>query len=81
MQIFIRNIQPKTITLDVESTDSVQIVKEKIYERTSVPPQYISLAFQGKVLHSSRPLHEYDVRNDDTLHVLFRRFAENRDSR
>ena len=77
MQIFIRNISSKTIVLDVHTTDSIHVVQKKIFERTSIPPHRISLAFQGKMLHASRPLHDCKLQKDDTLHVIFRRNVKN----
>ena len=64
MQIFVRTLTGKTITLEVEHTDSIEIVKEKIQEKEGIPPLLQRLIFVGRLLEDRRTLGDYKVSND-----------------
>ena len=72
MQIFIRNLQGKTKTLDVESTELVESVKVKVNSIEGIPTDEIRLIFTGKQLEDGRMISEYNIEKESTLHLVLR---------
>lgn len=72
MQLFVRTLTGKTMTVDVQSSDTIDSIKEKIAQQESIPVGHQRLVCGGKELTGGRTVGEYNIQKESTVHLVLR---------
>ncbi|KAJ2899309.1 Ubiquitin-like protein 1 [Zalerion maritima] len=70
MLIKVRTLTGKEIELDIEPTDKVSAIKERVEEKEGIPPVQQRLIYSGKQMADDKTATDYQLEGGSTLHLV-----------
>jgi len=71
-QIFVKTLTGKTITMDLEDSDSISTIKQKIQDKEGIPADQQRLVFNGKQLEDDKTVGDYNIQAEANIHLVLR---------
>lgn len=72
MQLFVKTLTGKTVSIEVEEGESIEDVKAKIAEKEGIPAEQQRIIFGGQQLQDGKTIDDYNIGDDATLHLVLR---------
>jgi len=72
VQLFVKTLTGKTVSIEVEAGEAIEDVKARIAEKEGIPPEQQRLIFGGQQLQDGKTIDDYDLGDDATLHLVLR---------
>ena len=72
MQIFVKNLTGKSIPFDVQPSDTIQTIKQRIHDKEGIPVDQQRFVYAGKELVDDRTVADYNILTDSTVHLVLR---------
>ena len=72
MQVFVKNLAGRSIPIDIQPSDTIEAVKQKIQDREGIPPDQQRLIYAGKPLEDTRAVSDYGITKGANLFLVLR---------